>query len=63
MKNFDFYIHTIGDVVIHFAYDGTFQIHVDNHQPMHYKDFEIAFQGYKAMKKVFDMTTEKRNEL
>jgi hypothetical protein len=48
---------------IHFAYDGTFQIHVDNDQPMHYKDFELAFRTYKGMKKVFDMTTEKRNEL
>jgi hypothetical protein len=63
MKNFDFCICHVEDMSIHFAYDGTFQIHVDNDQPMHYKDFELAFRTYKGMKKVFDMTTEKRNEL
>lgn len=62
-KNFDFYIHTVEDLAVHFAYDGTLQIYVDNDQPMHYKDIEIAIQGYEAMKEVFDMTTEKRNEL
>ena len=59
MKNFDFFIQTIEDMSIHFAYDGTFQIHVDNNQPLHYKDFEMAFQGYKAMKNFIDMTPEK----
>jgi hypothetical protein len=48
---------------MNFAYDGTFQIHVDNGYCPHYKDFELAFKGYKAMKKIFDITTENRNEL
>lgn len=63
MKNFDFYIYNVEDLSVHFAYDGTFEIHVDGEQPMHYKDFEMAFKGFKAMKKIFDMVEEKRNEL
>jgi hypothetical protein len=63
MKNFDFYVHNAEDLKMNFAYDGTFQIHVDNGYCPHYKDFELAFKGYKAMKKIFDITTENRNEL
>jgi hypothetical protein len=52
IKNFDFYIYYVGDVSLHFAYDGEMQIHGKDR--LNFKDFEMAVQGYKAMKKFID---------
>lgn len=52
VKNFDFYIYYAGHVSMHFAYDGEMQIHGGDH--LHFKDFEMAIQGYKDLKKIMD---------